>query len=102
MKKLILGMMLITGSFSNDRDRGRDKPNFEDLKLREEYLKNEKTATIEDIYRKKTSAVDRKTPIMEICLLMVNKGFTRIYVVENGKYYGTILRSLIIKKVLHI
>ncbi len=68
----------------------------------EEYLKNEKTATIEEIYRKKTSVVDRKTPIMEICLLMVNKGFTRIYVVENGKYYGTILRSHIIKKVLHI
>jgi nitrogen PTS system EIIA component len=68
----------------------------------EEYLKNEKTATIEEIYRKKTSVVDRKTPIMEICLLMVNKGFTRIYVVEKGKYYGTILRSHIIKKVLHI
>ncbi|MGB6128711.1 MAG: PTS sugar transporter subunit IIA [Psychrilyobacter sp.] len=67
-----------------------------------EYLKNEKTATINKIYRKKTMVVDRKTPIMEICLLMVNKGFTRIYVVENGKYYGTILRSHIIKKVLHI
>jgi len=67
-----------------------------------EYLKNEKTATINEIYRKKTMVVDRKTPIMEICLLMVNKGFTRIYVVENGKYYGTILRSHIIKKVLHI
>jgi len=68
----------------------------------EEYLKNEKTARIEDIYRRKTTVVDRKTPIMEICLLMVNKGFTRIYVVEKGKYYGTILRSHIIKKVLHI
>ncbi|OQY42815.1 MAG: nitrogen regulatory IIA protein [Fusobacteriia bacterium 4572_74] len=68
----------------------------------EEYLKNEKTATIGDIYRKQTMVVDRKTPIMEICLLMVNKGFTRIYVVENGKYFGTILRSHIIKKVLHI
>jgi PTS system nitrogen regulatory IIA component len=68
----------------------------------EEYLKNEKTATIKDIYRKEAHIVDRKTPIMEICLLMVNKGYTRIYVVENGKYYGTILRSHIIKKVLHI
>ena len=68
----------------------------------EEYLKNEKTAIINEIYRKKTVVVDRKTPIMEICLLMVNKGFTRIYVVEKGKYYGTILRSHIIKKVLHI
>jgi PTS system nitrogen regulatory IIA component len=68
----------------------------------EEYLKNEKTTTIEEIYRKNPVTVDRKTPIMEICLLMVNKGYTRIYVVENGKYYGTILRSHIIKKVLHI
>jgi PTS system nitrogen regulatory IIA component len=68
----------------------------------EEYLKNEKTTTIETLYRKEAITVDRKTPIMEICLLMVNKGYTRIYVVENDKYYGTILRSHIIKKVLHI
>ncbi|WP_028857178.1 PTS sugar transporter subunit IIA [Psychrilyobacter atlanticus] len=68
----------------------------------EEYLKNEKITRIKDIYRKTTTIVDRKTPIMEICFLMENKGFTRIYVVENGKYYGTILRSHIIKKVLHI
>ena len=68
----------------------------------EEYLKNEKTTTISELYRKETINVDRNTPIMEICLLMVNKGYTRIYVVEDGKYYGTILRSHIIKKVLHI
>ncbi len=68
----------------------------------EEYLKNEKTTTIETLYRKEAITVDRKTPIMEICLLMVNKGYTRIYVVEKDKYYGTILRSHIIKKVLHI
>ncbi|WP_320045813.1 PTS sugar transporter subunit IIA [uncultured Ilyobacter sp.] len=69
----------------------------------EEYLINEKTATIEELYRKTdVITVDRKTPIMEICFLMVNKGKTRIYVVENGKYYGMIQRSDIIKKVLHI
>ena len=68
----------------------------------EEYLKNEKTTSIKGIYRSETVIVDRKTPIMEICLLIVNKGFTRIYVVEKGKYYGTILRSHIIKKVLHV
>ena len=33
---------------------------------------------------------------------MVTQGNTRLYVVENGKYYGTIFRSDIIKKVLHI
>jgi PTS system nitrogen regulatory IIA component len=69
----------------------------------EEYLVNEKTATIEELYRKTdVITVDRKTPIMEICFLMVNKGKTRIYVVENKKYYGMIQRSDIIKKVLHI
>lgn len=69
----------------------------------EEYLVNEKTATIEGLYRKTdVIIVDKKTPIMEICFLMVNKGKTRIYVVENGKYYGMIQRSDIIKKVLHI
>lgn len=37
-EKLILGMMLVTASlsFSNDRDRGKDSPNFEELKLRAE------------------------------------------------------------------
>jgi len=68
----------------------------------EEYLKNEKIATIENIFRKEAITVDKQTPIMEICQLIVNKGITRIYVVEDGKYYGTILRSHIIKKVLHI
>ncbi|ADO82009.1 PTS sugar transporter subunit IIA [Ilyobacter polytropus] len=69
----------------------------------EEYLVNEKIATIEELYRKiDVITVDKKTPIMEICFLMVNKGKTRIYVVENGKYYGMIQRSDIIKKVLHI
>ncbi len=69
----------------------------------EEYLINEKTATIENLYRRSdVITVDKQTPIMEICFLMVNKGKTRIYVVEDGKYYGMIQRSDIIKKVLHI
>ena len=34
--------------------------------------------------------IDRKTPIMEICFIMVNKGITRLYVVDDGKYYGMI------------
>lgn len=69
----------------------------------EEYLLNEKTATIEELYRKKdVLTVDRKESIMEICFLMVNKGKTRLYVVENGQYFGMIQRSDIIKKVLHI
>ena len=69
----------------------------------EEYLVNEKIATIEELYRREVViSVDRKTSIMEICFSMVNKGKTRIYVVEDGKYYGMIQRSDIIKKVLHI
>ena len=69
----------------------------------EEYLKHEKTATIEELYRRKeVPTVDRRASIMEVCFSMVNKGKTRIYVVENGRYYGMIQRSDIIKKVLHI
>lgn len=69
----------------------------------EEYLLKEKTTTIENLYRKYgVVLVDRKAPIMEICFLMVNKGVTRIYVVEDNIYYGVIQRSDIIKKVLHI
>lgn len=70
----------------------------------EEYLVNEKTALIENIYRKKESVyiIDRKAPIMEICFIMINKGITRIYVVEDGKYCGVIRRYDIIKKILHI
>ncbi|MCI6152644.1 MAG: PTS sugar transporter subunit IIA [Fusobacterium perfoetens] len=70
----------------------------------EEYLLKEETATIKDLYRRKENlyTIDKKTPIMEICFIMVKKGITRIYVVENGKLYGVIRRYDIIKKVLHI
>lgn len=69
----------------------------------EEYLKKEKITTIEHLYREEDIVkVDRKASIMEVCFLMVNKGKTRIYVVEDKKYYGVIERGDIIKKVLHI
>ena len=70
----------------------------------EEYLVNEKTTTIENLYRSKDELIilDRKAPIMEICFIMVSKNITRLYVVENGEYLGIIKRSDIIKKVLHI
>lgn len=69
----------------------------------EDYLLNEKTATIKALFRKnRTIQIDRNTPIMEICSIIVKKGVTRLYVVENSKYMGMIQRSDIIKKVLHI
>lgn len=68
----------------------------------EEYFKDEKSVTVSELYRKNTTTLDRKASIMEISFIMVTKGKTRIYIVENNKYYGTILRSDIIKKVLHI
>jgi nitrogen PTS system EIIA component len=68
----------------------------------EQYLKNEKTVHIEELYRKNPLVVDRKMPIMEVCFMMVTKGNTRIYVVENGHYYGMIARGDIINKILHI
>ena len=72
----------------------------------EEYLINESTMTIKDIYRKdiKHLLIDKDTPIMEICFKMVYKGMHRLYVVspKDNKYLGIINRSDIIKKVLHI
>ncbi|MGL5049665.1 MAG: PTS sugar transporter subunit IIA [Fusobacteriaceae bacterium] len=69
----------------------------------EEYLLNEKTATIKDIFRKENlNIIDRKAPIMEICSIMVKKGATRLYVLEGKKYIGMVKRSDIIKKVLHL
>lgn len=68
----------------------------------EEYFKNEHLVTVNELYRKTAEIIDRKSSIMEICFLMVSKGNTRLYVVENGIYFGTIFRSDIIKKVLHI
>lgn len=68
----------------------------------EDYFKNENKAKVSDLYRKEPMTVERKTGIMELSYLMVTKGNTRIYVVENGKYYGMIERKDIIKKVLHV
>ena len=68
----------------------------------EQYLKNEKNVHVEELFRKNPLVVDRKMPIMEVCFMMVTKGNTRIYVVEDGIYYGMIVRGDIIKKVLHI
>lgn len=68
----------------------------------EEYFKNEKNITVKELYRKNPIIVDRKASIMEVSFLMVTKGNTRIYVVEDGKYFGMIYRSDIIKEVLHV
>lgn len=68
----------------------------------EKYLKDEKKVHVKELYRKNPLTVDRKTSIMEVCFLMVTQGNTRIYVVEDGKYYGMIVRGDIIKKVIHI
>lgn len=68
----------------------------------EEYFKNEKSVTVKDLYRKKPTIVDREASIMEVSFLMITKGNTRVYVVEDQKYYGMITRSDIIRKVLHI
>ena len=69
----------------------------------ENYLINEKTTTIEEFYRREgVVTVDREASLMEVSYLFMNRGVTRIYVVESGKYLGIILRSDIIRKILHI
>lgn len=66
------------------------------------YFKNEHLITVKDLYRKNALTVDKNASIIEVCFLMITKGNTRVYVVENKKYIGMITRSDIIKKVLHI
>lgn len=69
----------------------------------EEYFKNEKNIKVRDIHEAfKPITVNRKTSVIEISFLMVNNKVPRIYVVEEGKYYGTVYKNDIIKKVLHI
>lgn len=68
----------------------------------EDYFKNEHAVKVSELYRKNVHTVTRKTPIMELSYLMVTKSATRLYVVEDNKFYGMILRKDIIKKVLHI
>ena len=68
----------------------------------EEYLLNEKTALIDEMYRKGVTIIDKEMPIMAICSLFVKKGLTRLYVVENNKYIGMVKRGDIIKKILHL
>ncbi len=68
----------------------------------EEYFKNENKVTVKELYRSTAEIIDRKSSIMEISFKMVSNKNTRLYVVENGMYFGTVFRSDIIKKVLHI
>lgn len=69
----------------------------------ENYLVNEKITTIKDLYRTEgIITIDKDASLMEISYIFMNKGITRIYVLENNKYVGLIFRSDIIKKILHI
>ena len=69
----------------------------------ENYLVNEKITPIKDLYRtEKIITIDKNASLMEISYIFMNKGVTRIYVLENNKYIGLIFRSDIIKKILHI
>lgn len=67
----------------------------------EEYFKNEQNVTVKELFRKNPTIIDKKASIMEIAFLMVTKGKTRVFVVEDKKYYGMIIRSYLIRKVLH-
>lgn len=69
----------------------------------ENYLVNEKITTIKDLYRTEgIITIDKDASLMEISYIFMNKGVTRIYVLEDNKYIGLIFRSDIIKKILHI
>ena len=69
----------------------------------ENYLVNEKITTIKELYRKEgVITVDKEASLMEISYLFMTKGITRIYVIDNNRYLGVILRTDIIRKILHI
>lgn len=68
----------------------------------EEYFRNESIVSVKELYRKDVKIIDKKASIMEISFLIITNGNTRLYVVEDGKYVGTVYRSDIIRKVLHI
>ena len=68
----------------------------------EKYFEDESSITVKELYRQDTTVIDRKMSIMEISFIMVNKGKTRLYIVEDGEYFGMINRGDIIRKVLHI
>ena len=68
----------------------------------EEYFLNAGKVTVRELYRKSKNLVDKQASIMEICFNMITEGRTRLYVVENDKYFGMIERRDIIKKFLHI
>lgn len=95
-KELIkLGMPAITSVLRNMSFLRHGEP-FE------EYFKNDKIIKVSDIYRKKAVTVDRKASIMEVAFVMLQRGTSRIYVVEGNKYYGMISRKDIVNKVLHL
>lgn len=68
----------------------------------EEYFKHENRVTVRELYRKNPITIDKRASIMEISFIIVNKGNTRLYVVEHGRYIGMVIRKDLIRKVLHI
>jgi len=68
----------------------------------ENYFQHEHSVTVKELYRANPITIDRNASIMEISFIMVNQGNTRLYVVDQGRYLGMIVRSDIIRKVLHI
>ena len=96
-EELIMFGLPKSASFVKDLSFVRNSSQFE------EYFKHEKDVKIREIHDLfPITTVTRNTSVVEVSFLMVYNKITRIYVVEDGKYYGTIFRGDIIKKVLHI
>ena len=68
----------------------------------EEYFLNSTKVAVREIYRKSKNVIEKKASIMEICFKMITEGNTRLYIVEDNKYFGMIERRDIIEKFLHI
>lgn len=80
-------------------------PEFEDMDFLtvgapfKDYLFDKKFVKAEAICKKDERAIiNRETSIMEICFLMVNKGLSRLYVLENDNKYVGVINSFDILK----
>lgn len=65
-----------------------------------EYFKDRKLVTAQEVAKYEERAViSKETPIMNICFLIANMGYSRLYVVEDGKYIGIIESFDILRKI---
>ena len=96
-EEIIMYSLPKSAAYLRDLDFLRNSEQFE------QYFKNEKKLTIGEIYEMFPAVtVKRNSSVVEVAFVMTYNKVSRVYVVENEKYLGTVYRNDIIRKVLHI